>query len=397
MGRQPTRRRTLALLGSGLVAAAGGCSGFSDDGVRSVTTLTPAGGRPGDAFGWDVALSDSRALVGAPHAADGGMAYAYGLDGGISETRLDPADRVPGFGRTVALDGARALVGAPATADPSARGRAYVFDHTGDSWRQRATLAAPDGTPHDAFGWDVALAGGWALVGARGTDRADRPGAGVAHVFEATDDGWRHRAALAPRTADAYAYAGGSVALGGETALLGSLLSDTEGTDAGSATPFERAGDTWRERATFTAPDAAPGDRFGNAVALDSETALVGAVGRGGGPDAPANDGGAYRFARTDDGWRHRATLAPQDPDAAFGIDVALTDERALVGAFAGGSDGGRAILYEGESWDRRATLTPTDGDPGDGFGGAVALTGDRALVGATDDGGTGSATLFEL
>lgn len=65
-----------------------------------------------------------------------------------------------------------------ATTDTSTRGRAYVFYHTGDSWRHRATLAAPDWTQRDAFGWDVALAGDWALVGA-----SDDGGTGSATLF----------------------------------------------------------------------------------------------------------------------------------------------------------------------------------------------------------------------
>jgi len=249
----------------------------------------------------------------------------------------------------------------------------------------------------------VALSGTRLVVGARATDRGGATDAGVAHVYERVAGVWTHRATLARRTARAYEYTGGSVALDGGTALLGSFLADAAGTDSGTATVFERDGG-WRQRATLRAPDAEAGDRFGNALALDGTRALVGAAGRGGNTDASADRGGAYVLERADDGWTHRTTLpAPaDDPDAAFGVAVALDADRALVGAFsANGTSPGRAVLFErdGGGWSERATLRPADGDPGDGFGSAVALAGDRAVVGAVSDGaeGAGTATLFDL
>lgn len=381
------------MAGASLATALAGCL---DDGVRRTATLQPFEGEPGDAFGWDVALSSEWALVGAP-AAGAGVAYLF--DGERLAQRLEPERAAGEFGGAVALDGDRALVGASATADPDIDGAVTVYRYTDGAWGREARLVAPDPAASGEFGYDVALDGGRALVGARGTDHGGSTDAGVAHVYDHTDGEWTHRTTLAPAGAAAYDYAGGSVALGDGRALLGSFLADATATDSGAATVFTRDGGAWTERTTLTAPGGRSGDRFGNAVALDGETALVGAVGRGGGTEAAADSGGAYVFGRADGAWTHRTTLpsSEDDSDGAFGVAVALDDEWALVGAFSANGTG-QAVLFDrnGTALDRRTTLQPMDGDGGDGFGSSVALAGDRALVGAVGD-GSGSATLFEL
>ncbi len=402
MGPGPTRRRTLGAFGGSLLTALAGC--LSDSAVDRRSTLAPSDGRPGDDFGWDVALTDRWTLVGAPAAGDRrqGCAYLYDADT-AGERRLTPETAAGEFGGAVAVDSETLAVGAPATNDPDVDGAVTVFARDDDQWRRETRLAAPDTARSEGFGYDVALSGRRLVVGARATDLPGATDTGVAHVYEQADGGWTHRTTLTRRAPTAYAYNGGSVALDGGTALLGSFLADAAATDAGTATVFDRNGG-WGQQATLRAPDARPGDRFGNAVALAGDRALVGAVGRGGGPDASADHGGAYVFERVDGGWTHRRTLpAPEnDPDAAFGVAVALSGDRALVGAFsAEGTGPGRAVLFErgGDGWTERATLRPADGDPGDGFGSAVALAGDRAVVGAVSDGaeGAGTATLFAL
>lgn len=400
MPRRSTRRQALQTAGVTLATALAGCL---REGVRRTETLQPDAGEPGDAFGWDVALTSRWTLVGAPAAGDRrqGVAYLYDADT-AGHRRLTPAADAGEFGGAVAVDAGTLAVGAPATSDPGIEGSVTVFTSDGDQWRREARLVAPDTAGNERFGYDVALSGTRLVVGARATDVDGATDAGVAHVYERADGRWTHRTTLARRDAAAYAYTGGSVALDSGTALLGSFLADAAATDSGVATVFKRL-DGWDQRATLRAPDAEPGDRFGNAVALDGDCALIGAVGRGGGPDAAADRGGAYVFARSESDWTHRTTLpAPADPEAAFGVAVALDGERALVGAFsATGAGPGRAVLFKrgGDGWRKRTTLRPADGDPGDGFGSAVALAGSRAVVGAVSDGaeGAGTATLFGL
>ena len=72
-----------------------------------------------------------------------------------------------------------------------------------------------------------------------------------------------------------------SVAVSGDTAVVGAHRDDTPaGDDAGSAYVFVRSGGTWTQQAKLTASDAAAGDLFGFSVAVAGDTAVVGAYSR---------------------------------------------------------------------------------------------------------------------
>ncbi|MGI6496309.1 MAG: FG-GAP repeat protein [Kiritimatiellia bacterium] len=98
------------------------------------------------------------------------------------------------FGTSVALSGDIALVGAYADDDKGTdSGSAYVFTRDGTTWTQQAKLIADDGAKRDYFGWSVALSGDTALVGAYEDDGLDALGGaaadqGSAYVFTLVDD-----------------------------------------------------------------------------------------------------------------------------------------------------------------------------------------------------------------
>ena len=103
-----------------------------------------------------------------------------------TEFKLTASDaaRVDLFGYAVALSGDTALVGAPGNDDAgSDSGSAYVFVRSGTSWIQQAKLTASDAATRDIFGISVALSGDTALVGAGGNDDAGS-GSGSAYVYE---------------------------------------------------------------------------------------------------------------------------------------------------------------------------------------------------------------------
>ena len=86
---------------------------------------------------------------------------------------------------------------------------------------------------------------------------------------------------------------GSSVAVSGDTALVGVPYDDDAGSDSGAAYIFVRSGTSWIQQAKLTASDAAAGDLFGQSVAVSGDTALVGAVDDG---DAGRNSGSAYVY-----------------------------------------------------------------------------------------------------
>ncbi len=168
-------------------------------------------------------------------------------------------------------------------------------------------LTASDAAAGDVFGFSVALSGDTALVGAVGDDDAGSF-SGSAYVFVRSGTSWIQQAKLTASDAASNDIFGGSVALIGDTALVGAAGDDDAGSVSGSAYVFVRSGTTWTEQAKLTASDAAAGDRFGIAVALNGSTALVVAPND---DDAAFSSGSAYVFVRSGTTWSQQAKLGP--------------------------------------------------------------------------------------
>lgn len=147
---------------------------------------------------------------------------------------------------------------------------------------------------------------------------------------------------------------------------------------------YEEATDTWNETHKLVASDGGEGDRFGQAVSLQGDLALIGAYGHNG------YMGAAYMF-RYDSGtdtWVEKAKLVGSDVsgDANFGQNVALHGDVALVGArYVDGNGAAYVFRYDSGSgvWNEEAKLTASDGNLYDLFGSAIALHHEVALIGA--------------
>ena len=263
-----------------------------------------------------------------------------------------------------------------------------------------AKLTAKDADDVDWFGFSVGLSGDTAVVGAREDDHAGGGNAGSAYIFENNGIRWEQVAKLTAFDAANSDRFGNSVAASGETIVVGARGDDHAGGDgAGSAYVFVRDGTHWPLQAKLTASDAAPADEFGTSVALSGDTIVVGA--REDDHAGGMNAGSAYVFFRSGNSWSEQAKLVGSDSALAdrFGISVAVSGDTAVVGArgndHTGDVDAGAAYVFfrRGSSWSEQAKLTAEDSNLFDEFGNSVAVAGDSALVGAHHDNvGIGSA-----
>ena len=288
---------------------------------------------------------------------------------------------------------------------------------------------------NDAFGSAVSLSGNRALIGAPSDDGTVRPGAAFVFVFDGTSwteeakltasDGFSNdyfgfsvslqgnRALIGTLTNAAYIYTrtagtwdqevklsrpgsssgfGTSVSLSGKMALIGSLVGSNGFT--GSAFIYTYDGSNWLETAELKAGGGELEDFFGAAVALSGNRALVGA------PEENSSQGSAYVYQFDGTKWIFQVQLFASDGTASdhFGFSVSLAGNRALIGAVEDDSFTGSAYLYafDGTSWTEQLKLVASDGAPQAYFGTSVALSGQLALVGAQNaNGGTGAAYLF--
>ena len=244
---------------------------------------------PGALFGSSVAISGDTILVGAPgndneNGADAGTAYVFEASAGgwSQEARLVASDGAGSdrFGQAVALSGNTACIGSPYDDQDGGlnAGSAYVFSRTNGLWSEEQRVTATDAAAGDFFGFSVGVSGSTALIGAYSDDHPGGSGAGSAYVFVDDGSAWSEEQRLSASDADDSDWFGYAVTVSGDTALVGTFQDSTTGSNlSGSAYVFSRSGTSWSEQAKLVASDAGAFDRFGTAVGLDGNTALVGA------------------------------------------------------------------------------------------------------------------------
>jgi FG-GAP repeat/Lectin C-type domain len=363
--------------------------------------LLPSDGAASDWFGYAVAIDGTTAIVGAygndDNGTNSGSAYLFDTTTGGQVAKLLPDDGAAGdwFGRSVAIDGTTTIVGAYDHDDNGTdSGSAYLFDTT--TGAQIAKLLPDDGAAGDEFGWSVWINGTTAIVGAR-FDDDNGIDSGSAYLFDTTTGA--QIAKLLPDDGAANDRFGSAVSIAGNTAIVGAFWHDDNGTDSGSAYLFDTT--TGAQIAKLLPSDGAADDWFGESVAIDGNTAIVGAVLD---DDKGTDSGSVYLFDTTTGG--QVAKLLPSDGVAsdAFGRWVAIDGTTAIVGAHYNddnGTNSGSAYLFDTTTGGQVAKLLPSDGAADDRFGIVVAIDSNTAIVGAYlhDDNGTnsGSAYLFDL
>lgn len=258
-------------------------------------------------------------------------------------------------------------------------------------------LFAFDGARFDAFGSAVAATGERMLIGAPGDDHSNKMDAGAAYVYRKAGAIWQLEGKLTALDADHYDLFGTAVALDGDTALIGAPQESEAGIHAGAVYVFHFDGVHWVQVQRFTGMDTAAGDRFGVALSLSGGRVLVGASHKS--CSAGLECGAAYVFAIDGTAWVQEQKLVAPDASTGdrFGAAVSLTDTTALVGAPRHDEtavDAGAAYVFvhAGGSWQWEQKLTAGDAQPGDALGAAVTVSGDHAVAGAPfHDGATGN------
>ncbi len=299
------------------------------------------------------------------------------------------------FGRHVTLDELTLVVGAPQDAEAGqSAGSAYVFRlDAGQHWQQVAKLLAADAQPFDEFGRDVSLSGDQLLIGAphclylesgvRGSG-GNEQGSGYVFSRSANDtDTWVQVARITADDTELGDEFGHSVAIDGDTVVIGARFDDDAGPMSGSAYIFERQnGDTWVLLQKLTG--GAASGWF--ATSLDLAGSVI-AVGAPGPVFNPTTAGRVHVFTASPIGWLETELLTGSSAVAGdrFGSAVAATDLTIAVAAT--GSQQEAVFVFDREpgsyDWVETTRIPAPCGTSGTGFGTSLALHKDILVVGA--------------
>jgi cysteine-rich repeat protein len=241
--------------------------------------------------------------------------------------------------------------------------------------------------------------------------------------YPLTIDPIAQQAYLKASNADVLDYFGISVAISGDTVVVGALGEDSAATGvngdqsdnsaihSGAAYVFVRSGTTWSQQAYLKASNTDADDGFGYAVGISGDTVVVGAYGEASAAtgvngnqsdNSASSSGAAYVFVRSGTTWSQQAYLKASNSDAydIFGAWVGIADDTVVVGASfedsaatgVNGNQSDNSASYSGAAyvfvrsattWSQQAYLKASNTDANDYFGYAAGVSGDTVVVGA--------------
>lgn len=285
------------------------------------------------------------------------------------------------FGTTVAISGdtiavsaigedsnATGINGNQSSNTAGSSGAVYVFTRNGTVWTQEAYIKASNTNSADIFGTSIALSGDSLIVGAENEDSSatgingnqsdnSESLAGAAYVFVRSSGAWSQQAYIKASNTDNNDRFGSSVAISGDTAVVGARLESSNATgvngnegnnsasSSGAAYVFVRNGVTWSQQAYLKASNTGAQDWFGSAVAMNGDLVAVGAFqedsnATGTNGDESNNDstnsGAVYIFGRSGSSWTQAAYVKASNTgiDDQFGKAVAVSVDAVIVGAW---------------------------------------------------------------
>lgn len=234
-------------------------------------------------YGVAVDTDGERIVVGARSGTDGaGGAWVYSrdadgdwsLEASLLGTNIDDGDR---FGRTVSVLGDRIACGAPwfaaGCSGSNQCGSVFIFEYDGADWQETDRIVSDDLANEDYFGYIVDLEGDRLLAtSVYDDDMGTQSGSG--YMFDLHDGTWTQSAKFVAPDGDWQDLMGMSAQLNGDRVVLGGWY----GNDGrGAAWLWEHGAEGWSFLAEAWASDGEGYDIFGRSVALDGDTLMVGA------------------------------------------------------------------------------------------------------------------------
>jgi len=372
-----------------------------------------------NACGFSVGMDNLSIIAGAPYhyGYGGGHAYIFKkqdqlpLWNQVAELSSPKQETLVSFGAAVTIKSGTAVVGAPCVHRFAETGDAFIFEETQNGqWslaKQLGPLIDVDPPPLPgkvngySFGHSVALSGTTVIVGEpEGAEIkiGSTLETGFAYVFERDGGGgWKRTQKLRPGGQEFNSHRFGyAVAISGDTALVGAPIAIAPRPRLpGRVFVFARsAQSSWSRTQELLPSDSAGGDFFGLSIAVDGGTAVILRA------DSWDNQGrdvisiAAYIFERDAGGtWRQTKKIGPLRARVPIERPSAsISGNTVVVGGQYYGSEGGAAYVFRRDAggpnnWGQVARL-PSPGGPGEQtFAGSVATGEDRVVVGSAKNG----------
>jgi len=250
-------------------------------------------------------------------------------------TQVKLTQPVPDFGTAVDVDGNTAAVTALGSRFSAfANGAACIYTRAGADWSLEQCVTSTDDSPNDddGYGFSVAVSGDTLVVGAMG-DMTNGVIAGAAYVYVRDGHTWTLQQKLFPTDPADFAQFGIAVDIAGDTIVAGAHGDDDSGYQTGAAYVFRRNGTVWTQEQKLKASDEQPDSAFGLSVSLSGQTIAVGAPGA----SSPAASfcGAVYAFVNNGVAWQQQAKITANNTmeNQALGFTVSISGDTIVAAA----------------------------------------------------------------
>lgn len=373
---------------TGVCSPGGGDAGPMPEGGP----LPDGGPPPPDGGKLDGGMLDGGKLDGGK--LDGGKLDAGTLDGGTDGGTVSVGEgEVSGGGNfatylanNAAISGTTVALGA--TSSNCQNGKTFVYVWDGQQWNLQQTLTGTANTL-ECFGSSETIYGDTIIVGA--PQKNTGTGTGAAFVETRSGTTWTQAQEIdGPIQTDSWF--GWASSFDGTTLAIGAPLETGVG-------PHSYSGGVhiltkkaqFTQQTYFNAPVITDDTCFGESVAIDGGTLVVGAPGQWELGFINTTPGSVYVYTGSGSSWTNQASLQPNDVtyNDAFGWSVAFSGTTLIAGApynDTTATDAGAAYVYtyNGSTWSQQAKLLANNGVAGDELGFSVAaIAEDHVLVGA--------------
>jgi hypothetical protein len=249
-------------------------------------------------------------------------------------TQVKLTQPIPGFGADVDIDGdTAAIAGSGSVFSDFPDGTVYVYRKEGTTWTLEQSLTAHDDEPQaqDSFGFSLALSGNTLVVGAMG-DSTGGVIAGAAYVYVRDGHTWSLQQKLIAGDAADFAQFGMSVDINGDTVVIGAFGDDDSGYATGAAYVYHRDGVTWTEQQKLKASDEAAESSFGQSVSISGQTIAVGSPSQS---SEASGSGAVYVFVNNGGTWEEQQKIKANvtSENQQLGFSVAISGDTIVATA----------------------------------------------------------------
>jgi hypothetical protein len=294
------------------------------------------------------------------------------------------------MGWAVAISGDWAAAGAPYADDVEVQsGAVYVFHRVGATWLQTQRLKASDAAFGAIFGSSIAMSGETLVIGAPGDSPQGVSWAGSTYVFTLVGRTWTQSAKLNPTPLHSGDGFGQPVAISGHRVLIGAPEDASHGLESGAAYIFDLVAGTWVQAAKLVGDDVQWSWGPNLSVSLDGDQAMLGVPAYSFTGQGQYGVGAVFVFQKGPSGWTQTQRILASDAVAYdyFGWSVAVLGTRMTVGApgksHTGAGHGGVMYAFEkvGSVWSQTQEFWPDDAAGSDGLGSVMTLSSDHVIT----------------